>query len=258
MVAKGMEDIKKSRGYEENKEFDRRSMSTRIMEYNGYNGVNTSGVPALDNTTYGSVIYDMQKINTDFVPVGKNQIHQYCEMKNGIINNDRSIFDKQTPEKMVMYLLGKDERIPAYQIKQIPGKYLSFFFNRHYHFLYDFDLEDLSDYTKKMYFISLAKKLKTGTMIVRDLKREMAPLFEYDLNIILNPNNIVKPDYDAKPITLLELILRSPYQFDDEKEMIPLVKKIKETGKTLSPSEQEYYNELEESNKDYYWWEGVF
>jgi hypothetical protein len=109
-----------------------------------------------------------------------------------------------------------------------------------------------------MYFISLAKQLKTGTMIVRDLKREMAPLFEYDLNIILNPNNIVKPDYDAKPITLLELILRSPYQFDDEKEMIPLVKKIKETGKTLSPSEQEYYNELEESNKDYYWWEGVF
>lgn len=258
MVAKGMEDIKKSRGNEDNKEFDRRSMSTRIMEYNGYNGVNTSGVPALDNTTFGSVIYDMQKINTDFVPVGKNQIHQYCEMKNGIINNDRSIFDKQTPEKMVMYLLGKDERITAYQIKQIPEKYLSFFFNRHYHFLYDYDLEDLSDYTKKMYFISLAKKLKTGTMRVRNLKREMIPLFEYDLNIILNPNNIAQPDYDAKPVTLLQIVLSRAYEFDDKKYMIPLVKKIKETGRELNPEEQYFYDDIKLWNEEFSDWEGVF
>ncbi len=200
----------------------------------------------------------MQKINTDFVPVGKNQIYQYCEMKNGIINNESSIFDNQTQEKMVMYLLGKDERVHAYNIKQIPGKYLSFFFNRYYYFLYDIDLEDLSEYTKKMYFISLAKKLKTGEMEIRNLKREIIPLFEYDLNIILNPKNIVKPGYEAKPITLLELVLRDSYYFDDQKHMVPLVKKIKETGRELSPTEQEYYNELEESNKDYYWWEGVF
>lgn len=258
MVAKGMEDIKKSRGNEDNKEFDRRSMSTRIMEYNGYNGVNTSGVPALDNTTFGSVIYDMQKINTDFVPVGKNQIHQYCEMKNGIINNDRSIFDKQTPEKMVMYLLGKDERILAYQIKKIPEKYLSFFFNRYYHFLYDYDLEELSDYTKKMYFISLAKKLKTGEMVIRSIKREIIPLFEYDLNIILNPNNIVKPDYDAKPITLLQIVLSRAYEFDDKKYMIPLIKKIKETGRELNPQEQEFYDDIKLWNEEFSDWEGVF
>ncbi len=258
MVAKGMEDIKKSRGDENNKEFDRRSMSTRIMEYNGYNGVNTSGVPALDNTTFGSVIYDMQKTNTDFVPVDKNQIHQYCEMKNGIINNDRSIFDKQTPEKMVMYLLGKDERVLAYQIKQIPEKYISFFFNRYYYFLYDFDLDDLSDYTKKMYFISLAKKLKTGTMVIRNFKREMIPLFEHDLNIILNPNNIVQPDYDAKPITLLQIVLSRAYEFDDKKYIIPLIKKIKETGRELNPQEQDFYDDIKLWNEEFSDWEGVF
>lgn len=258
MVAKGMVDIKKSRGNEDNKEFDRRSMSTRIMEYNGYNGVNTSGVPALDNTTYGSVIYDMQKINTDFVPVGKNQIHQYCEMKNGIINNDRSIFDNQTPEKMVMYLLGKDERVLAYQIKQIPEKYISFFFNRYYYFLYDYDLEELSDYTKKMYFISLTKKLKTGTMVIRNLKREMIPLFEHDLNIILNPNNIVQPDYEAKPVTLLQIVLSRAYDFDDKKYMIPLIKKIKETGRELNPQEQDFYDDIKLWNEEFSDWEGVF
>lgn len=258
MVAKGMEDIKKSRGNEDNKEFDRRSMSTRIMEYNGYNGVNTSGVPALDNTTYGSVIYDMQKTNTDFVPVDKNQIYQYCEMKNGIINNDRSIFDNQTPEKMVMYLLGKDERVLAYQIKKIPGKYLSFFFNRYYHFLYDFDLEDLSDYTKKMYFISLAKKLKTGTMVIRSLKREMIPLFEHDLNMILNPNNIAQPEYDTKPVTLLQIVLGRAYEFDDKKYMIPLIKKIKETGRKLNPQEQDFYNDIKLWNEEFSDWKGIF
>jgi hypothetical protein len=244
--------VAKAGHYEDNKDFDRRSMSTRIMEYNGYNGVNTSGIPALDNTTYGSVIYDIQKINTDFVPVGKNQIFKYCEMRNGIINNDRSIFDNQTPEKMIMYLLGNDERVPAYKIKRIPEKYLSFFFNRHYYFLYDYDLEDLSEFTKKMYFISLVKKLKTGTMRVRNSKREIIPLFERDLNIILNPKNIVQPGYEAKPITLLEFVLRNLYEFDIKKYAIPLLKKIKETGRELSPDEQEYHDNFIEEWKEYY------
>jgi hypothetical protein len=252
MVAKARQDIRKSGHNEDDKDFDRRSMSTRIMEYNGYNGVNTSGIPGLDNTTYGSVIYDIQKINTDFVPVGKNQIYQYCEMRNGIINNDRSIFDNQTPEKMIMYLLGKDERVPAYKIKQIPEKYLSFFFNRHYYFLYDYDFEDLSEYTKKMYFISLVKKLKTGTMRVRNSKREIIPLFEHDLNIILNPKNIVQPGYEAKPITLLEFVLRNLYEFDIKKYVIPLLKKIKETGRELSPDEQEYHDNFIEEWKEYH------
>ncbi len=252
MLSKARQDIIKSGHNEDNKDFDRRSMSTRIMEYNGYNGVNTSGVPALDNTTYGSVIYDIQKINTDFVPVGKNQIFKYCEMRNGIINNDRSIFDNQTPEKMIMYLLGNDERVPAYKIKQIPEKYLSFFFNRYYYFLYDYDLEDLSEFTKKMYFISLVKKLKTGTMRVRNPKREIMPLFERDLNIILNPKNIVQPGYEAKPITLLEFVLRNLYEFNIEKYAIPLLKKIKETGRELSPDEQEYHDNFIEEWKEYH------
>lgn len=252
MVAKARQDIRKSGHNEDNKDFDRRSMSTRIMEYNGYNGVNTSGIPALDNTTYGSVIYDIQKINTDFVPVGKNQIFKYCEMRNGIINNDRSIFDNQTPEKMVMYLLGNDERVHAYKIKRIPEKYLSFFFNRYYYFLYDYDLEDLSEFTKKMYFISLVKKLKTGTMRVRNPKREIIPLFDRDLNIILNPKNIVQPGYEAKPITLLEFVLRNLYEFDIKKYAIPLLKKIKETGRELSPDEQEYHDNFIEEWKEYH------
>lgn len=35
------------------------SFSTYFMEQNGYNGVNVSGIPGYDNTTHGSVIYNL-------------------------------------------------------------------------------------------------------------------------------------------------------------------------------------------------------
>jgi len=251
MVAQAISDIKKSRGNEENKEFDRRSMSTRIMEYNGYNGVNTSGVPELDNTTYGSVIYDIQKTNTDFTPMGKNQIRDYCEMKNGIIDNSSDIFNIETPEQKIMYLLSKNSRVSTYEIEEIPKNKLSFFFNRYFRFLKSYNIDDLSDYAKKMYFISLHRKLKTGEMGVNGEKYVLEPLFDYDLDMIINPKNIVK-DWDMeKPITLLEYVILSIY-LDTEKYIIPLFKRIKETGRVLSPSEQEHYDNYIEDWKEYY------
>ena len=37
------------------------SLSTIIMEFNGYNGVNVNNIDGWDNTTHGSVIYDLSK-----------------------------------------------------------------------------------------------------------------------------------------------------------------------------------------------------
>lgn len=48
---------------------DLRSFSTRIMEYNGYNGVNVSGIKYYDNTLHGSVIYDIKKLSKDIKKV---------------------------------------------------------------------------------------------------------------------------------------------------------------------------------------------
>jgi hypothetical protein len=89
-------------------------------------------------------------------------------------------------------------------------------------------------------------------MRVRNPKREIMPLFERDLNIILNPKNIVQPGYEAKPITLLEFVLRNLYEFNIEKYAIPLLKKIKETGRELSPDEQEYHDNFIEEWKEYH------
>ena len=41
------------------------SFSTVFMEYNGFNGVNVSGIDYYDNTLHGSVIYDLSKTNGD-------------------------------------------------------------------------------------------------------------------------------------------------------------------------------------------------
>ena len=50
------------------------SFSTLFMEYNGYNGVNVSGVEYYDNTKHGSVIYDLSKIDTEMVEVNPKSL----------------------------------------------------------------------------------------------------------------------------------------------------------------------------------------
>ena len=53
------------------------SFSTVFMEYNGYNGVNVSGIDFYDNTTHGSVIYDLSKVNTDMQEVRPKALWGY-------------------------------------------------------------------------------------------------------------------------------------------------------------------------------------
>ena len=51
------------------------SFSTLFMEWNGYNGVNVSGVEYYDNTKHGSVIYDLSKTNTKMEEVRPKSLY---------------------------------------------------------------------------------------------------------------------------------------------------------------------------------------
>ena len=51
------------------------SFSTLFMEWNGYNGVNVSGVDYYDNTKHGSVIYDLSKVDTEMEEVNPNSLY---------------------------------------------------------------------------------------------------------------------------------------------------------------------------------------
>ena len=48
------------------------SFSTLFMEWNGFNGVNVSGIEYYDNTLHGSVIYDLSKVSDDMKEVNTN------------------------------------------------------------------------------------------------------------------------------------------------------------------------------------------
>jgi len=56
-------------------EGDVRSFSTVFMEWNGYNGVNVSGIDYYDNTKHGSVIYDLSKVNTEMEEVSPKSLY---------------------------------------------------------------------------------------------------------------------------------------------------------------------------------------
>ena len=48
------------------------SFSTLFMEWNGFNGVNVSGIDFYDNTKHGSVIYDLSKVSDEMREVTTN------------------------------------------------------------------------------------------------------------------------------------------------------------------------------------------
>lgn len=50
---------------------EKQSFSTVFMEWNGFNGVNVSGVGKFDTTRHGSVIYDLSKTSLEPVEIGK-------------------------------------------------------------------------------------------------------------------------------------------------------------------------------------------
>lgn len=56
-------------------EDDIRSFSTVFMEWNGYNGVNVSGIDFYDNTKHGSVIYDLSKVDSEMEEVSPNNLY---------------------------------------------------------------------------------------------------------------------------------------------------------------------------------------
>lgn len=82
------------------------SFSTYFMEWNGYNGVNVSGIPFYDNTTHGSVIYDLSKVSGDiekvddggrFISASGNSFANTV-VRNGLEDSDAESLNGDTPQ----------------------------------------------------------------------------------------------------------------------------------------------------------------
>ena len=92
---------------------DVRSLSTVFMEFNGYNGVDVSGVEYYDNTKHGSVIYDMSKIGGEVEEVMPKSL--YTGYKDSPYDN--SVVRDGITDKRIESLKGEN----AFWVKDLDG-----------------------------------------------------------------------------------------------------------------------------------------
>jgi hypothetical protein len=100
------------------------SFSTVFMEWNGYNGVNVSGIEEFDNTTHGSVIYDLSKVNTDMEQVRPKNVYT-GRMGGGWTNSvvkdgfDDMIYDSLMGERISLSTIEKFNDMPLSQAMRV-------------------------------------------------------------------------------------------------------------------------------------------
>ena len=101
--------IKMAKAHTQNNS-DIRSFSTVFMEWNGYNGVNVSGIFKFDNTLHGSVVYDLSKVGNDLqkVPQGDLDNFKYFTSLNSGSTSSSIAYDSDEDYNM-MALDGKSE-----------------------------------------------------------------------------------------------------------------------------------------------------
>lgn len=202
------------------------SMSTVIMEYNGYNGVNVSGVYKYDNTLHGSVIYDVSKTSTEFK---KLDINRYdCTLK----RSETGEYVAGDTFNIKNRLLRGDDIINLYvdKFNQLPENEQLIAIKRYPHYLRNETLEELSPNIKNIYLKSLRYKIKNG--ILKEPKK-------YDIGYLID-NNMLNLIYDQSVIfengkTFLLIALENIGYLNSTQEN----KLLNNINRPLQPEEQE-------------------
>lgn len=179
---------------------DLRSMSTVIMEYNNYNGVNVSGIYFYDNTLHGSVIYDMSKVSDNIKPVDTN-ILNICDIDKSNTNN----YVAGTITDFTKKLLMDKNSIEIYtdEFNQMPYNEQLYAINKYKFPLTVYTLNQLNQNIINAYFKSLPKKINNKLLLQKLSQKHIeAILFFNKENIIYNPNIFVDDN-----VTFLEYAL---------------------------------------------------
>jgi len=217
------------------------SFSTRIMEYNGYNGVNVSNVKGYDNTLHGSVIYDMSKVDGEPKPI--KDVSMFCKIKNnGAAGEDYSgnkyadIKFKLLSNKPLTYM---DFEL----INDMDKKDQLTIFKRYNKFIPEGYLEYLNDYSKSIYFKTLENKIVKGVMDEELTPKIIETIIKNGYgNIIYNENIRFHNN------TLLGYVLSMLWRFDD-KDIENILMNI---PRALNEDEIYYLNEFYKENESYY------
>jgi len=125
------------------------SFSTVFMEHNGFNGVNVSGVEYYDNTTHGSVIYDLSKIDGDAVqevPSGLWRLDRSHPYDNAVVYDSIGDYEAIALNGSSSFWWDQLDSLPPSRVKRILRNYAS-----QGNVLEYFQIERLSDDIRKWY-----------------------------------------------------------------------------------------------------------
>lgn len=156
MLIEVCEDLKENGGFHyKNQNMDRNipSLSTRVMEYNGFNGVNVSGIEMYDNTLHGSVIYDLNKVSSDIKKVETNYDFSH-EIENDVIGNGLDTMEEYRRGKEIDFRSFSQLNV-AHQNEILKG--CGFYFQER-------DVRKLPTVQQRRYFHNLVRKLWDGDM----------------------------------------------------------------------------------------------
>jgi len=200
------------------------SMSTRIMEYNGFNGVNVSGISMFDNTIHGSVIYDMSKVSDKPIPV-KNP-DTFCHIKKSVIG-----LDYKDIETSIL----RGEKISVDEFLSLPNNLKLLVLNRSNFYFNRFHLDKLDNKIKQLYYSSIQRRIQNETLENFPERGELEQMIEDGyLNIIYNPKNKIDD------MTFLEYAISISWRLsDDIKEKL-----LNNINRELTPEEKKEYNNI--------------
>ena len=209
------------------KEVNSASFSTRLMEFNGFNGVNVSGISGYDNTTHGSVIYDINKLSSEPIEVknidfmsdidNTNVIGSYRNPKANLLKNSTLFFDE------ISSLSIKDQIIYIKRFEKYLPVYL---------------LDKLSPQVKNAYIKSLPFKIKNNLMEGEPTPSDIELLVDNNyINIILDKNIMVGNN------TLLCHVLATLWKIPNEYQKLI----FNSINRELDEDEQYYYDNFKEN-----------
>lgn len=213
---------------------DKRSFSTLFMEYNGYNGVNVSGVRKYDNTLHGSVIYDLSKIES-------NNFKKLNVDYNKIPYTDSSVATDNELDDVEYDILRDKSGVRAYQLKDLPSN-KAFSLLKSYDYIVN-DLKymkyDFNDSFIKKYFILIYKKCKNKTIKNEDVLYNndvIELIYKYNAFYFVNLLPISRTTHGSM---LLSLINRALFEDEPNQKIQEILSNVR---RELTTFEQEILN----------------
>lgn len=190
------------------------SFSTYFMEQNGYNGVNVSGIPGFDNTTHGSVIYNLDNIEIRQAnpKSNKKDISYFNDEKGGYSDNiGKSDYDDDNRE----FIRGEYVSNIGNMSLNMQSRYVKNALENN-NFLDSNILNNLNDKVVRIYFKLLYNKKDFGTWyntlneVLKNHRDYIKYILEYNLLYYANIPS------DNNYSVILELINNYWRYYDDD------------------------------------------